>query len=664
MVGLRTGRLLAAVACAAMVGGSATVALSTGSTGVTAVRPAHRLSSVRVVRSDAMSPRPRVQRFSAASTLPLVYHGGNLGIGVTTGAPKVYLVFWGSQWGTSSAGNDGNTHLSGDPQNIAPRLQSFFKGVGTNNEQWSGVVTQYCEGVSAGTTTCPSSAAHVGYPTGGAYAGVWVDTSSAAPAQASQGQLGAEAVAAAAHFNNTTPTSNRNAQYVVVSPTGTHPDGFNNGANFCAWHAYVPTGSGGSPYGPLAFTNLPYIPDMGWSCGAGYVNGGSGALDGVTIVEGHEYSETVTDQTLGAWYDANGQENADRCAWNGTGGTGGAQDVTFADGSFPVQASWSNDGSACRISHPIFGAVPSNFSMTATSVPSVRQGAAGTSTIRTTATGQSVPVTLSTSGVPSGVTVSFDNNPVASGSNAVMTLTTSYGVAPGRYSIVVTGTANNGTTITHSVTVPLTVTVGKDFSLSGGSLSVRQGASGVVHLPVRSLTSDLASVTFTTGTLPTGITAQFDTNPITAGGTANLTLSADPNTAPGRYSIKLTGTASSGGATVSHDVTITLTVTLGNDFSMSGNSITVHRGNSGVVNLTTHVVAGSATVSLATGDMPAGMSAVFGSTSVTSGSGTTLTFTVGSLMNTGRYAITVTATASSGPATVTHTVTVYVTVLA
>ena len=113
----------------------------------------------------------------------LVYGGGVDGIGVTTGAPKLYLVFWGSQW------------LSGgDPQGMAARLQALFQGVGTNNETWSGVMTQYCEGVAVGATACPVGAAHVGYPTGGALAGVWTDTSTAAPANATDHQIGAEAV--------------------------------------------------------------------------------------------------------------------------------------------------------------------------------------------------------------------------------------------------------------------------------------------------------------------------------------------------------------------------------------------------------------------------------------------------------------------------------------
>jgi hypothetical protein len=237
---------------------------------------------------------------AALSANDLNYGGGIDGIGVTTGQEKVYLVFYGSQWGTQGTNGSGNVTLSGDPSGEAPYVQQLHRGLGTAGELWSGVMTQYCDGVAAGSQSCPASnTKHVAYPTGGALAGVWVDESTASPAQASGHQLGVEAVSAAAHFGNTTAASNRDAQYVILSLTGTDPDGWlTNG--FCAWHDYNgdSTLSGGpvtSPYGDIAFTNLPYITDAGASCGQDFVNS-NGTLDGVSIVEGHEYAETVTDQ--------------------------------------------------------------------------------------------------------------------------------------------------------------------------------------------------------------------------------------------------------------------------------------------------------------------------------------------------------------------------------
>jgi len=248
----------------------------------------------------------------------LSYGGGRDAIGVTTGAEKVYLVFYGSQWGTQGTDSNGNITLSGDPSGEAPYAQQFLKGLGTGGELWSGVMTQYCDGVATGAQSCPATnTEHVAYPTGGALAGVWVDESTASPATASGHQLGVAAVNAAAHFGNTTAASNRNAQYVILSPTGTNPDNWLT-QGFCAWHDYNgdSTLSGGkvtSPYGDIAFTNLPYLTDAGPSCGQNFVNK-SGPLDGVSIVEGHEYAETITDQNPpGGWIQGN-SENGDKCA--------------------------------------------------------------------------------------------------------------------------------------------------------------------------------------------------------------------------------------------------------------------------------------------------------------------------------------------------------------
>ena len=83
------------------------------------------------------------------------------------------------------------------------KLQKMFKGLGTGGELWSGVMTQYCEGVARGTQICPAGT-HVGYPTGGALAGVWYDNAGGSPTSAHRHRARAEAVAAASHFGNTT----------------------------------------------------------------------------------------------------------------------------------------------------------------------------------------------------------------------------------------------------------------------------------------------------------------------------------------------------------------------------------------------------------------------------------------------------------------------------
>ena len=397
---------------------------------------------------------------AAAATGPetLSFGGGVDSIGVTSGAPKVYLVFWGTQWGTEGTNSNGYATFTGDPRNAAPYIQAWIKGLGTNGELWSGVMTQYCDGsqVAVGATSCPSGAPRVGYPSG-ALAGIWYDNSAASPSQASGKQLAAEAVKAAGHFGNTTQASNRYAQYVILSPTGTHPDGFNTpGGGFCAWHDYNgdTTLSGGgaapSPYGDIAFTNMPYVADLGASCGANFV---SNSLDGYSIVGGHEYAETLTDQNpAGGWVNNTGssftgQENGDECAWISSG-QGAAALVAFSTGSFAMQSTWSNDTNRCDISHPI--------------VSGSGSGGGGTPTANFTYSASGLTVSFTDTSTDSGGTIGSHAWTFGDGGTSSATNPTHTYAAGGTYSVTETVT-DSGNGSTSSKTSAVTV------SASGGT---------------------------------------------------------------------------------------------------------------------------------------------------------------------------------------------------
>ena len=264
-------------------------------------------------------------RNAATGPETLSYGGGIDGIGVQSGHSKVYLVFYGTQWGTQSTDGNGNAKFSGDSAGAAGAAQQMFKGIGTGNELWSADLTQWCDGpnVAAGATSCPSNANFVPYQSGGVLSGVWYDNAAASPSAASGHQLGQEAVNAAAHFGNTTAAANRDAYYVILSPHGTNPDSYQG--QYCAWHDYngdstLTGGAVNSPYGDVAFSNQPYNIDSGSGCGVGFVNS-PGTLDGWTMTLGHEWHEMMSDQNpAGGWtnhtgssYD--GQENSDECAW-------------------------------------------------------------------------------------------------------------------------------------------------------------------------------------------------------------------------------------------------------------------------------------------------------------------------------------------------------------
>jgi hypothetical protein len=295
----------------------ATVQLSSASAGGrTAVSRAHAAISIMSVvphRGGHVGTRGH-----GGGGVNLSYHGGVGGIGVET-APKLYLVFWGSQWNGS------------DPSGEAATLEGFYGTAGGSS--WLNSVTQYCQGVASGTTSCNGAGQAAGNPST-LYAGFWSDNGTAAPSHPSQSQLAAEAVNAAAHFGNTSSSSNATVQYVIATATGNSASGF--GTQYCAWHS-----STSSSYGNVAYTNLPYITDAGASCGAGF--NGLGAKAGITIVSGHEMAETITDQfPNGGWLDRSGAENGDKCAWIATGSAGASANVSFSGGTYPVQSLWSN----------------------------------------------------------------------------------------------------------------------------------------------------------------------------------------------------------------------------------------------------------------------------------------------------------------------------------
>ncbi|MDH6580381.1 Ig domain-containing protein, partial [Kitasatospora sp. MAP5-34] len=411
----------------------------------------------------------------------LSYGGGVDGIGVQSGHSKVYLVFYGSQWGSQSTDSNGNAAFSGDADGAASAAQQMFKGIGTGGELWSADLTQWCDGpnVATGATSCPSNANFVPYQAGGVLSGVWYDNSAASPAAATGHQLGQEAVNAAAHFGNTNAAANRDAYYVIMSPTGTNPDSYQG--QYCAWHDYngdssLTGGAVTSPYGDVAFSNQPYNMDSGSGCGVGFVNS-PGTLDGWTMTLGHEWHEMMSDQNpAGGWTnhtgDAtfNGQENSDECAWLAPGTAGGAANITFGSfGTYSEQASWSNDTNACAISHPIVGTQGNTVTVNS---PGNQSGKVGTAvslqvTGSDSASGQTL--TYSATGLPAGLSISasglITGTPTTAGSSSVTVTAKDTTGATGSSSFSWTVASNAGNTVTVNSPGNQSGTVGTAVSL-------------------------------------------------------------------------------------------------------------------------------------------------------------------------------------------------------
>src|SRR2546430_3250897 len=111
---------------------------------------------------------------------------------------------------------------------------------------------------------------------------------------------------------------------------------------YCGWHSHVRISGADIK---IAFVGNPdRCPN---ACEEQLVtpNGNSGA-DSMASTMAHEIVETADDPSLNAWYDTNGNESADKCAWKWGPFTGtlgnGAYNMTVAGHNWLIQTNWEN----------------------------------------------------------------------------------------------------------------------------------------------------------------------------------------------------------------------------------------------------------------------------------------------------------------------------------
>jgi len=269
----------------------------------------------RAAHSSRTGGTPKVQN--------LTYHGGPVQTSTT-----IYIDFWRSDWNTNYSMKVGS--LTYTYQSVENYVESFFTGVGQT--QWIKTDSQYCSGAPLGSTSCASGDTYI--DNSATKFGGFVVHSTTVPSRPTDSSIETEAKWAQNNFKDTSP----NALYMVFSPHAKSESGF--GTQWCAWHSGV-TG--------LQYAYIPFMPDAGTSCGRNFVNKtnnafGNGYFDGYSMVAGHEFEETQSDPQLNAWYDASGNEDADKCAWNSLSTNISDNGTTFA-----VQPLWSNAISGCSV---------------------------------------------------------------------------------------------------------------------------------------------------------------------------------------------------------------------------------------------------------------------------------------------------------------------------
>jgi len=194
-------------------------------------------------------------------------------------APKVYVIFWGSNFKTTEKGVEDST-----------MLQNLVKGLG--GSAYQGILTQYFDtsGHISSTVT----------PT------IYFDESVKAP-ESLNAQRVEEEVSAAVSANKWTPETS--AQFLLTTAPGSTYETTTG----CAYHGV--TRASTKVTGGIVYDFVPYQGDPPFSTN-GCVEIGNPTKNPVFKTSksvSHEYSEAATDPLLNAWRAESGAEIADIC---------------------------------------------------------------------------------------------------------------------------------------------------------------------------------------------------------------------------------------------------------------------------------------------------------------------------------------------------------------
>jgi hypothetical protein len=148
--------------------------------------------------------------------------------------------------------------------------------------------------------------------------------------------------------------------FVLTSPEVTDDAGLSVAfcKTFCGWHTHFALNGVATNDVKYAFVGnaATQCPSSCMAQTASSPNNNPGA-DGMASVIAHELEESTTDPDLNAWYDSNGYENADKCAWQfgtmSTASNGSKYNMTLLNGlKVLIQENWLNaNGGKCALSY-------------------------------------------------------------------------------------------------------------------------------------------------------------------------------------------------------------------------------------------------------------------------------------------------------------------------
>lgn len=153
--------------------------------------------------------------------------------------------------------------------------------------------------------------------------------------------------------NGSVPKDSNGVYFVLTSADVKETSGF--GSVYCGWHTHGSIGGSDIKYAFVGDASKQAPTGCIAVTAAKAPNGNLGA-DGMASVIFHELSETVTDPDLNAWYDRQGNENGDKCAWNFgstyTTASGKTANVNLGGNDYLLQQMWVNSGNGfCALSY-------------------------------------------------------------------------------------------------------------------------------------------------------------------------------------------------------------------------------------------------------------------------------------------------------------------------
>ncbi len=266
-------------------------------------------------RAELPGTAPRAASHASANANGIVYHGGPV-MNAATGT-NVYYIWYGN-W----AGNSAPTILT-----------DFMNGLG--GSPWYNINTTYSDSKNVPVVNKVTLAGQAtdAYSKGKALTDANIFTVVTSAITAGKVPLDANAL-----------------YFVLTSADVNATSGFCT--RYCGWHTYGTYNKVSVKYSFVGDSTRCPNACMAQTTGP---NGNAGA-DGMASVIAHELAEAVTDPQLNAWYDANGAENADKCAWR-FGTTYKVANTAYANvrlgtRDFLLQQNWVNAaGGSCALSY-------------------------------------------------------------------------------------------------------------------------------------------------------------------------------------------------------------------------------------------------------------------------------------------------------------------------